>query len=430
MRILWVLCVAMLMCPGVSAADLKTETPVESAAPAPLVLDELIEAAVQNHPEIIAARAEWMAAKQRVWADTSLPDPEIEISPGTNESRFSAMQAVPFLGKLVLKGKMASKDAEAAYLRFMIMERDIRLKVAETYYDLYYLDASIQTIEETKALLKRFESVALNRYSSRTGSQRDVAKMQAEVSLSYERLYRLEQQRHTAAAILNTLLNRDPLTPVGKAVLPSKPEFELSLIEAVNLAVENRQEIAEAEAMVKKSGYAKRLAQLSYLPDLAIGVEYEKPKMEESEDNLMIPIKFNVPLWQNRLIPEILESRHLEEAARAKLTAVKNTAFQEVKDSYYRYETAKKISDLYEAAIIPQAEIAFNADLAGYESGQTDFLNLLDSERVYLNAKLSHVEFFTESLKAYVDLLRCCGLDFDFVHEQKRLQTRAEGDPS
>ena len=41
-----------------------------------------------------------------------------------------------------------------------------------------------------------------------------------------------------------------------------------------------------------------------------------------------------------------------------------------------------------------------------WQSGKTDFLNLLDSERVYFNAKLSKIQFDTEVLKAYADLLR------------------------
>lgn len=390
------------------AAEVQNNLPAESS----FHLEELIQYAVQHNSEITAARSEWLAAKKRIWIDTSLPDPVVEIAPGSMTNRYGVMQAVPFIGKLVLQGKMASKEAQAAYFRHQATERDIRLKVAESYYDLYFADASIQVIEEVRTLLKRFESVASTRYANRSGSQRDVAKMQAEVSLSLEKLYQLEQQRENTVAILNAVLNRDPMAPAGRAILPAKPVFKYTVIEAVNLAIQNRQEIREAEEVVKKSTYAKRLARLNYIPDLDIGFEYEDAKEEETEDEWWIPIKFNIPLWQNRVIPEIQEAKHLEDASKAKLIQVRNTAYQEVKEAFYRFEAAMKIADLYELAVIPQAQIALNADLAGYESGETDFLNLLDSERVYLGAKLSHIQFYTEALKAYVDLLRCCGLDF------------------
>ncbi len=384
----------------------------EQALP-PLDLATLTESAQARNPEILAAKAQWLASGKRVWIETALPDPVLEFAPGSDENRFSFMQEIPFAGKLFLKGKMASRDSQAAYFRYRAMERDIANRLAKAYYDLYFTDASIQVIEEIKELLKRFESVASAGYANRTGSQRDVAKAQAEVSLSLEKLYGLRQQRESTAAVINALLNRDPLETVSKASLPPKPVLNHTLIELVNLAVKNRQEIREAEALVSRSTYAKRLARLAYIPDLEVGFEYNQVKMEDKDDYWMVPLKFNVPLWQNRIIPEIQEAKQLEEAGKAGLIQAKNSAFAEVKDAYYRYDSAVKIADLYETAVIPQARIALNADLAGYESGKTDFLNLLDSERIYLNAKLSQIQFFTEALKAHADLMRATGLDFE-----------------
>ena len=125
----------------------------------------------------------------------------------------------------------------------------------------------------------------------------------------------------------------------------------------------------------------------------------------------MFPLRFNIPLWQNRIIPEIQEAVQLEKAQNAKLLAAKNQTFFEVKDAYYRFKTAAKIADLYEAAIVPQAKLALSADQSGYEGSKTTFLDLLDSERVYLNAKLSQVQFYTEALKSYADLSWATGLD-------------------
>ena len=84
-----------------------------------------------------------------------------------------------------------------------------------------------------------------------------------------------------------------------------------------------------------------------------------------------------------------------------------------MKDSYYRYDSAIKITELYETAVIPQAKLALSADQAGYEAGKTDFLNLLDSERVYLNAVLTEIEIFTEAVKSHADLVRATGLDLE-----------------
>ena len=169
--------------------------------------------------------------------------------------------------------------------------------------------------------------------------------------------------------------------------------------------------------MASKTHYAKRLAQLAYIPDVNVGFQYTQVGKDMDGNNgkntWMFPLRFNIPLWQNRIIPEIQEAQKLEEAQKAKLIAAKNQTFYEVKDAYYRYKTASKIADLYETAIVPQAKLALSADQAGYESNKTDFLNLLDSERVFLNAKLSQAQSRAETLKAYADLVWAAGLDLE-----------------
>ena len=134
----------------------------------------------------------------------------------------------------------------------------------------------------------------------------------------------------------------------------------------------------------------------------------------------MFPLRFNIPLWQNRIIPEIQEAQKLEEAQKAKLLAAKNQTFFEVKDAYFRFTSASKIADLYGDAIVPQAKLALSADQAGYEAGKSSFLDLLDSERVYLNAKLSGIQFHAEALKSYADLSWATGLDLDDTEGQKK----------
>jgi outer membrane protein TolC len=270
-----------------------------------------------------------------------------------------------------------------------------------------------------KELLKKFEGAAQARYSNLSGGQRDVAKAQAEVSMSIEKLFMLKRDREVVAAMINAVLDRDPMTPVGQAELPDKPVLKFSLIELVNFAVQNRQEIQEMEAMVSKAKRGSRLAKLANIPDVNVGFEYTQVGSgmtmdpDDGRNQWMFPLRLTIPIWQNRIIPEIQEAKKKVESAQAKLVQAKNESFYQVKEAYFRYDAASQIAALYDTAVIPQAELALSSDQAGYEGGKTDFLNLLDSERVYLNAKLNHVQFLTETLKAYADLERATGMDLE-----------------
>lgn len=414
-----------------SAYSQETQTPEippteKQAAEPVLYLHDLIKTAREKNPGIVAAHAEWLAAKKRIWIDSSLSDPMagfdlmgemVETRVGPQENRVMVSQEIPFPLKLIKKGKMANEEARAKYQKYVAMQRDVVNQLTKLYSELYYVDRSLQTIEEVKDLLKKFESVAEARYSNLSGAQRDVAKAQAEVSMTLEKLYMLKQERETTTAMINALLDRDPMLSLASPNVPNKPVLKQSLVELVNLAVQNRQEIKEMEAMVARSGHAKTLAKLANIPDLNIGFEYtqvgsgmtEDP--EDGKDSWMFPIRFNLPIWQNRIIPEIQEAQKMFEASQAKLLEAKNTTFYEVKNAYHKFKAASDISDLYETAVIPQAKLALSADQAGYEAGKMDFLNLLDSERVYLNAKLTQIRFYTEAVNSFSDLVRATGLD-------------------
>ncbi|MFA7255698.1 MAG: TolC family protein [Candidatus Omnitrophota bacterium] len=392
--------------------------------PQVLRLPDLIQQALEKNPEIAATKAEWLASKKRILASWALPDPMggydimgsmVETATGPQEQNFMISQEVPFPAKLWEKRKEAKAESQASYARYKAFELDITNKLSQLYYQLYFIDASLDTLAEIKDLLKKIEGVAQARYSGMTGTQRDVAKAQTEFSLNLEKVYTLQQQRESVAAQMNALLDQDPMTSIGKAELPARPVLKNTLVELVNLAVQNRQAVKEAEAIVSKAHYSKRLAQLAYFPDVNVGFQYTqvgKDMPEQSgKDSWMFPLRFNIPLWQNRIIPEIQEAQKIEEAQRSKLIAAKNQTFFEVKDAYYRFESSGKIADLYEVAIIPQAKLALSADQAGYEAGKSSFLDLLDSERVYLNAKLSQVQFYTEALKAHADVSWATGLD-------------------
>ncbi len=398
-----------------------------SAAEDVVRLDDLIHAAELQNPDIIAAKAEWLAQKKRIWIDSSLPDPMagydimgamMETRVGPQENRFSVSQEVPFPLKLWEKGKIADDEARAAYQRYLAAQRDVVNQLTKFYYELYFVDASLNTIEEVKALLKKFEGVAEARYANLSGTQRDVAKAQAEVSMSLEKLFVLTQARKSTSAMIKLLLNYDPLASIGKAALPAKPVLNHSLPDLINLAVQNRQEIKEMEAIVSKSRRTKTLRKLDFIPDVNVGFEYtqvgsgETTDADDGRDSWMFPLRINIPLWWNRNVPAVQEAQKILEANQARLKKATHTAYHEVEDAYYRFDSAMKIAELYETAVIPQAQIALSSDQAGYEAGKTDFLNLLDSERVFLTAKLTHIQMLTEALKSHADLVRATGLDF------------------
>jgi outer membrane protein, heavy metal efflux system len=56
--------------------------------------------------------------------------------------------------------------------------------------------------------------------------------------------------------------------------------------------------------------------------------------------------------------------------------------------AHFKLLAARRTLDLYRKDLVPQAEARFKASETAYQSGKADFLDLLESERFLLNARV------------------------------------------
>ena len=91
---------------------------------------------------------------------------------------------------------------------------------------------------------------------------------------------------------------------------------------------------------------------------------------------------------------------------------VRNEMEFSIRDQVIRLETLQEQVDLFENALIPQAEEALRSTEAAYETGQLGVLDLLDSERVLLDVRLINARYYSDHLTALADLERALGTRF------------------
>ena len=188
----------------------------------------MVEEALQNNPEILAAKKRWEVYKEKVPQASALEDPMFGfgiINLPTNFSfrdedmtmkEFSVSQKFPFPGKRPLMKEMAEKEAEAVFTEIQAKVHQIIKDVKAAYYDLSHVYRATEVIQRNKEILETFAKIAETRYSVGEGIQQDVIKAHVEVSKMVDELIMLGQKKRALEAKLNSLLNRPPETPVGK----------------------------------------------------------------------------------------------------------------------------------------------------------------------------------------------------------------------
>jgi outer membrane protein TolC len=257
----------------------------------------------------------------------------------------------------------------------------------------------------------------MTKYATGGGSQQDILKVQVEISKLQDRLLTLSDLKQTAEAMLNTLLNRPAEKPLGKPQIPKLREFFFRQEELFALAKKNRPELESTKALIEKGESAYKLAKKEYYPDFTIGVNYIQVDpgpldvRDNGQDAFTVTTSINVPIWFNKLSSQVKSAGERIRAQKSSYQNVLNRTLFEVKDNYFKIQTARETVALYKTVLIPQAEQSMKSAEAGYISGIVSFLDLLDAERILLRIQFDYWKGYTDYLKRIADIERAVGIE-------------------
>ena len=388
-----------------------------------VTLDQLIQEASANNPAIKAAQQTVNAKKSLVLPAKTLPDPyvtfwhlgglfptKLMVGDPSSARTYGIEQEIPFPGKLGLKGKVASMEAEAEEWNHTLTHRQVIAELKQAYYDLYLVNKSIEIVQKNENLLQSFEKIAETRYQVGQGVQQDVLKAQVELTKLIDRLSVLDQRRWIAEAQINNLLFRPPETPVGKPAEYKKAELQRSLEELTELARANSPTLKVQEREIDRRQYSLELAKKEYFPDFTFGFTYLQregnPEMYGVEAKARLPLYF----WRKQK-PEVDAAKsNLAGAQHMRESTTSSINFQ-IKQGYTIATTSDKLVRLYSSAIIPQATSSLHSAVASYEVGKVNFLSLIESTSALLEYELKYYESMTEFQKALAQMEPIVGVD-------------------
>ncbi|HEV8413583.1 MAG TPA: TolC family protein, partial [Bryobacteraceae bacterium] len=191
------------------------------AADLPTPLSALLDEATRSNPDIQATRLGWQAATQVPSQVSTLPDPQVTLqhfsvgSPrpfaGYSNSDFAYVgfgisQDLPYPGKLKLKGEAAQQDAAISRNKLEAVRRSILQQVKEAYYQIAYVQQTLEVLDRNGTLLEQVEKIADGRYRVGEGSQQDILKSQLERTKLLREVAHHHELMHSQQALLRKLL--------------------------------------------------------------------------------------------------------------------------------------------------------------------------------------------------------------------------------
>ncbi|KKO19359.1 MAG: TolC family protein [Candidatus Brocadia sp.] len=401
----------------------KNAVPEMKEADAPLDLTWLIQEAMEHNPEIVASQKRLSAAKARISQARSLDDPSVRAGSydmsnnpvnlnGQTEmlqQRYGISQKIPFPGKLRLRGEVALEEYYMIEKELQAKMQEIIAQIKSAFYELYYLNNAIDVTGENRDLLSKFARVAETKYAVGKTTQRDVLAAQVELSTLANTGNVLNKERESVVARLNVLLDRPTQSLLGKPRPFEKHTLTLSIEELENLAVKNRPELKRFDHAVKRNEANLKLSKKDYYySDFEPMVEYMQE--DRRSDTWASAVTINVPwLWpKNR--SKVKESREDLNAAKSDYRFMNNKTLFEVKDFLVKIQTSESTINLYKTGVIPQAEQSLKAARIGYETDRVDFLALIDSQRILLQARLLYARALADFEQNLAYLERVVGM--------------------
>ncbi len=400
-------------------APLPASAPTSSAP-----LDALVQEALQKNPGVQSARHALEAQLRRVPQAKTLPDPMVGVGWMGNITPFSvqqgdpssyravsASQQLPYPGKLKLRGEIASKEADAAYWDYEEARRRVTAAVKSAYYDYFFYDKATQITLKDKDLLQKLAAIAEARYRVGKGIQQDVLKAQTEISLILQRLTVLEQQRKTAQVRLNTLLSRDPEGPLPPATNIPQASLNYSLEQLYHLAKENDTGLHRQQQMIDRNQFAINLAQKDYYPDMNVAYMFQQRSAALPDMN-GFTFTVNVPVFYRTK-----QREEVRQAAEEKISAERskddrqNEVNFEVKQQYLAAKASAELLRLYAQGVVPQASLALESSMSGYEVGSVDFLTMLANFTTVLNYEVDYYRELANYQMALAELEVVVGVD-------------------
>ena len=390
----------------------------DSAASGPaFTLDEIERMALINNPEIHVAAGRLDVLEARVPAAGALDDPflkyqgwGIPLSQPWNynvaQNMFMVGQTFPWRGKRGLRTDIAQTDATEAKAALENTRLEVRVRVRKAFYDLLRTQDELRIHDGHVAIARQAIEASRIKYTVGKVPQQDILKAQVALTRLAEHMIHFEQDADVARARLNTLLGRDAATPINvrgdynvPAHLPKTEALE-------KLALASRPDLAQAQAAIEKSEQEESLASKAYTPDFTVSAGYMlMPDGTDMRNRYMVEGSINLP-WLNhrKHDSEIAEAKAKVSEQDAELAAMRNAAFGQIQEALAQARAAKRLADVYQGALQPQAEATLRSTVIAYENDRTDFLNLLDSQSAVIDIDLAYFQALADFETRFADL--------------------------
>jgi outer membrane protein TolC len=390
----------------------------------PHPVEEYIQFALGQNPDIHAARKRMEAFAHQVPVAASLQDPmlgmtffpeQVQTAAGQQEFALNVSQKLPWHGKLDTRADVAESQTNIARAQLAAVELATIEQVKRAYYELYFIQQAIAVTEAEQSLLGEIRDVANTRYIAVQTSQQDVLRAELEIFNVENELIRLRQRLESAQARLARVLHITPQTKVRALdrVQPEQVPEDLEWLQ--RQAVAARPELHAQLAALERDQQAVALARLDYMPDVTLGAGWIDvatagiSPVANGRDSFLITTGVNLPIYRKRLDSSVRSAEAKAVSTARAYDSLRDATLEEVMDLFAQAQSQQDLLTLFRIDILPKAQQTLEVSSRAYRAGEVDFLQLIDNWRQLLRYEISYRRLEASLRQTLAELERVVG---------------------
>jgi cobalt-zinc-cadmium efflux system outer membrane protein len=383
-----------------------------------LTLQEVIVQVLLRNPELEAFSLEVRAREARAVQAGLTKNPilllDVEDVFGTggfgdvgqSQSTILLSQVIELGGKRAKRERAALSHQDLATWDYETARMNILTRVTQAYTDAL-------TAQEKMKLGRQLVTLSQNSYNAvkarvDAGKVSPIHQVKAQVALSTTQIELQQAENNLKAAYRRLATFWGSLAPrfeqlVGNLYLIAP----VPVYDTLTAQIQNNPDLARWAAEMVQREAAVDLEEANAVPNLRVGAGGRW--REETNDNTFV-LEFSLPLQLfDRNQGAIAEARHRLAKAEAQKRAAGLKLNAALTNGYTRLANAHSRVIALKTQILPGARTAFEAVNEGYRFGKFGYLEVLDSQRTWFNARAQLLDALAEYHKAVADVERLTG---------------------
>ncbi len=367
-------------------------------------LEHYLSLALSNNPQLQALNMRYEIAEEKINQAAAVPRTtfgagyfasEPETRTGPQRFKLSVSQMLPWFGTLKARQNYARSLVETEGLDRLIVERQLALSLAQSYYRLYGYQQKMRIIETAIELFKSYEVLALKAVENGSASVVNVLQLQIEQNKLSEEFLNIQELEKAEEVIFANLLSDDSFEGIQFSEMLEIPLEDL-MHEQSRLAV--NPEILKYDKLFAAVHQSEIVNQKEAQPSLGLGLDYIAVQQrtdvllnENGKDILMPMLKLSVPIFKSKhsSVAQQLElkQRELNYEKNHRLNLLENKLAQAI-----ALQNQAQISFKSQDANSAQTKKMKEVVLSNFESDRQKLTEVIAMEQLYLQFEFKKIE--------------------------------------